>query len=396
MMRRILPLALLLLAAPATAQDRSPGLSGNLPAGAPEVQAPVPEVGDGRGGQPAGQPPATTEQAPPTGAPAPAVAPVAPAAQPARPAPATDALRGEISAEELGLQRALQGGRIEGRITIPDRQAASLIQPEGREWRVFHNRTLAWTGGIAVLGMLGVLALFYLVRGRIRIESGWSGRSLLRFDLLERANHWMVASSFIVLALSGLNLTFGRYLLLPLIGPEAFTALSHYGKLAHNFLAFPFTLGLVVMLLLWVRDNLPNRIDLAWLRAGGGFLGRGHPAAERFNAGQKLVFWITVLGGGLVAASGFVLLFPFAVTDIGGMQWAQRIHGILSVLMIAAMLGHIYIGTLGTEGAYEAMGSGRVDYNYAKEHHSLWVDEELAKARETVAPPGGARVAGAD
>jgi formate dehydrogenase subunit gamma len=206
----------------------------------------------------------------------------------------------------------------------------------------------------------------------------------------------MTASCFIILAISGLNITFGRPLLLPLIGPEAFTALSHYGKLAHNFLAFPFTLGLVVMLLVWVRDNLPNRIDLAWLRAGGGMLGRGHPAAERFNAGQKLVFWITVLGGGLVAASGYVLLFPFTVTDIGGMQWAHSIHGILSVLMIAAMLGHIYIGTLGTEGAYEAMGSGRVDYNYAKEHHSLWVDEELAKARETVAPPGGARVAGAD
>jgi formate dehydrogenase subunit gamma len=206
----------------------------------------------------------------------------------------------------------------------------------------------------------------------------------------------MVASSFIVLALSGLNLTFGRHLLLPLIGPEAFTALSHYGKLGHNYLAFPFTLGLVVMLLVWVRDNLPNRIDLAWLRAGGGFLGRGHPASGRFNAGQKLVFWITVLGGGLVAASGYVLIFPFTVTDIGGMQWAHSIHGILSVLMIAAMLAHIYIGTLGTEGAYEAMGSGRVDYNYAREHHSLWVDEELAKARETVAPPGGARVAGAD
>ena len=142
-------------------------------------------------------------------------------------------------AEELELQRALTGGRIEGRITIPDQNAASLIQPAGREWRAFHNVTLAWVGGIAVLGMVAILVLFYLTKGRIAIAGGPSGRTLLRFGLLERANHWMVASSFIVLALSGLNLTFGRYLLLPLIGPEGFTAVSLWGKYAHNFLSFP-------------------------------------------------------------------------------------------------------------------------------------------------------------
>ncbi|MDI3306365.1 MAG: formate dehydrogenase subunit gamma [Acetobacteraceae bacterium] len=304
--------------------------------------------------------------------------------------------RGQISAEEMELQRALQGGRIEGRVSIPDRKAASLIQPEGREWRQFHNRTLTWIGGIAVLGMLGVLALFYAVKGRIRISGGWSGRTLLRFNLLERANHWMVASSFIILALSGLNLTFGRYLLLPLIGPEAFTTLSLWGKVAHNYLAFPFSLGLVVMLLLWIKDNIPNRVDLAWLKAGGGFFTGGHPAAGRFNAGQKLIFWITVLGGGIVAASGYVLLFPFSVTDIAGQQLSHMVHGVLAMLMIAAMLAHIYIGTLGMEGALDAMTTGRVDYNWAREHHSLWVEDELTRARDSVAPPSGIKAAGAD
>ena len=398
-MRNLL-LAATLLSGAAFAQTAvapSPAMPQQAPAaGAPAVQAPVPEVGVGRGAQPAGQVPATTEPGRPTGTPT--------AAQPSNPAarvvntapnpgqPFTD--RGQPSADEMELFRALNGGRIEGRISIPDQQAASLIQPVGRDWRNFHNVTLAWVGGVAVLGMLALLGVFYLTRGRIRIEGGPSGRTLTRFNVLERANHWMVASCFIILGLSGLNLTFGRHLLLPVVGPEAFTAVSLWGKIAHNFLAFPFTLGLVVMFLLWVRDNIPNRLDLEWIRQGGGLIGHGHPAARRFNAGQKVVFWITVLGGGLVAASGYVLIFPFQGTDIGQMQLAHIIHSLLSVLMIAAMLAHIYIGSLGMEGAFDAMGSGQVDEKWAREHHSLWVDEQLARERSAGVPT--ARVAGAD
>jgi formate dehydrogenase subunit gamma len=300
-----------------------------------------------------------------------------------------------ISADELELQKALQGGRIAGRISIPDARAQSLVQPAGRDWRQFHNVTLAWIGGIAVLGMAAIIALFYLSRGRIPIEAGKSGRTIQRFNLLERSAHWMTAGSFIVLALSGLNLTFGRHLLLPLIGPEAFATVTLWGKFAHNYLSFPFTLGVVLMFLLWLKDNIPNGGDVAWLKAGGGLVGHGHPPAGRFNGGQKMVFWITVLGGAAVAASGYVLIFPFWVTDIAGMQLAHIVHGVISVLMISAMLGHIYIGSLGMEGAFDAMGSGQVDVNWAREHHALWVDDELKKARAVVAP-GAARPAGAD
>jgi formate dehydrogenase subunit gamma len=302
--------------------------------------------------------------------------------------------RGTISAEEMELQRALQGGRIEGRISIPDARAASLIQPQGKAWRDFHNTTLTWVGGVAILGVIGALAIFLGFKGRIPIADGASGRTITRFNLLERANHWMVASTFLVLGLSGLNLTFGRHLLLPLLGPEAFTAISTWGKVAHNFLAFPFTLGVVVMLLLWAKDNIPDRRDIDWLRKGGGFIGRGHPTAGRFNAGQKGVFWLTVIGGGVVAASGYMLIFPFAVTDIAGMQLAHMIHGILAVLMVAAMLAHIYIGSIGMEGAIDAMGSGQVDINWAREHHGLWVEE--VRRGHRAAPPAGARAAGAD
>jgi formate dehydrogenase gamma subunit len=146
--------------------------------------------------------------------------------------------------------------------------------------------------------------------------------------------------------------------------------------------------------LLLLRLPIPNRLDLAWLKAGGGFRGGIHPPAGRFNAGQKVIFWVTVLGGGLVAASGYVLIFPFTVTDIAGQQLSHIVHGLLAVLMVAAMLAHIYIGMVGMEGAIDAMGSGQVDANWAKEHHALWVEQELAKAREAVVVPG-AKAAGA-
>ncbi|MFO0159326.1 MAG: formate dehydrogenase subunit gamma, partial [Alphaproteobacteria bacterium] len=253
----------------------------------------------------------------------------------AAPAIAQTVPRAPSMAEELEVQALLRGSQIQGRITIPDDRAATLIQPVGREWRDFHNYTLAWVGGIAVLGMLAILVAFRLTKGRIPIEGGRSGRTLLRFNTLERANHWMVASTFIILALSGLNLTFGRHILLPIVGPEAFTAISQWGKYAHNFLAFPFTLGLVVMLLIWVKDNIPNARDIAWFKAGGGLIGNKHPEAGRFNGGQKMVFWITVLGGAVVAISGYLLVFPFVFTDIAGMQLSHIIHSLLSVLMIA-------------------------------------------------------------
>lgn len=313
----------------------------------------------------------------------------------AAPAIAQTAPRAPSMAEEMEVQALLRGTQIQGRITIPDEKLATLIQPEGRQWREFHNVTLAWVGGIAVVGMFALLLFFRLSKGRIPIEGGRSGRTLLRFNVLERANHWMVASTFIILGLSGLNLTFGRHILLPIVGPEAFTAISQWGKYAHNFLAFPFTLGLVVMLLIWVKDNIPNARDLAWFKAGGGLIGNEHPDAGRFNGGQKMVFWITVLGGAVVAVSGYLLVFPFFFTDIAGMQLSHIIHSLLSVLMIAAMLAHIYIGSVGMDGAFDAMGTGQVDLNWAKQHHALWVKEELTKGRTAVQPPG-ARASGAD
>jgi formate dehydrogenase subunit gamma len=272
-----------------------------------------------------------------------------------------------------------QLNQISGRCSIPDQKACTIEQPAGRDWRAFHQNTLPIIGAIAILGMLALLVIFYLMRGMVKIEAGRSGRTLVRFNAFERSVHWMTATCFIILALSGLNITFGKQLLLPLLGPEAFTTWSQWGKYFHNYLSFPFTIGVVLILLMWIAGNIPNRVDMEWIKRGGGIVGKDHPPAYRFNAGQKMIYWIVVLGGAASAITGYLLMFPFYATDIAGMQAAQAIHGIVGGLFIAAMLAHIYIGTIGMEGAFEAMGTGEVDVNWAKQHHNLWLAEEQAR-----------------
>jgi formate dehydrogenase subunit gamma len=269
--------------------------------------------------------------------------------------------------------------RISGRCTLPDQKACTIEQPAGRDWRHFHEVTLRWIGGVVILGILAVLIIFYLWRGMVRIESGRLGRTIVRFNVFERFVHWMTATCFIILAISGLNITFGRPLLLPLMSPEAFTAWSEWAKYAHNYLSFPFTLGVILIFFMWIAGNIPNRVDVAWFRRGGGIVGHDHPPAYRFNGGQKMIYWIVVLGGAAVAVSGYVLIFPFYGTSIQNMQVAEVVHGIVAMLFIAAMIAHIYIGTIGMEGAFEAMGTGTVDLNWAKEHHNLWLDEVKAR-----------------
>ena len=269
-----------------------------------------------------------------------------------------------------------QLNKIEGRGTIPDMKSYVLEQPAGHAWRDYRTVTLKWIGGIAMLGILALLTVYYLWHGTMRIEAGRSGRKLLRFSVFERFVHWLTAVTFVILGITGLNITFGRSLLLPWMGPSAFSEWSEWAKFSHNYVSFAFTVGVVLMFLIWIANNIPTRADLEWFKGGGGMFGGKEPPAYKFNGGEKLIFWISMIGGGAVIATGFLLLFPFYGTTVSGMELAQIVHSVVAVLYVAAMFTHIYMGTIGVEGAFEAMVDGTVDVNWAKERHSLWHEEE--------------------
>jgi formate dehydrogenase subunit gamma len=273
----------------------------------------------------------------------------------------------------------MQAPRIEGRIDIPDRKASVLIQPAGRTWDYFHEVLLHWGAAAVILGTIALLAAAYLILGRIRIAAGRSGRTLVRFRAFERFSHWLTAVSFVLLGLTGLNITFGKIVLLPVVGPQAFSAISQAAKYVHNFTSFAFVVGLLLIIAIFFKDNLPAKVDIEWLKQGGGFIKSKHASAGRFNPGEKGVYWLSLFAGLAVSLSGFALLFPFYETNIADMQLAQVVHAVVAVLFIALILAHIYIGTLGMEGAFEAMGTGEVDVNWAREHHDVWLAEQLEK-----------------
>ncbi|MEM8952218.1 MAG: cytochrome b/b6 domain-containing protein, partial [Pseudomonadota bacterium] len=197
------------------------------------------------------------------------------------------------------------------------------------------------------------------------------------------------------------------------VGPEIFAWLTFAGKYAHNYLAFGFMIGVACMFVIWLADNIPTHHDLIWLLKGGGILVKGvHPPSKKFNAGQKLIFWLVIIGGTSLSFSGLALMFPFqfppmfagtfetmnawfgtalptVLTPIQELQYAQLWHAIVGIVMTAVIIGHIYIGSIGMEGAFDAMGEGEVDYNWAREHHNLWVRDLEEKGRAMAASKGG-------
>ncbi len=325
--------------------------------------------------------------------------------------PVTDSTLGVLGgASDAEVYRALRYNRAD--VTVSSKGPASdvLVQDDGMWWLELREGPVAKWGGYSLLGMLGILVLFYLLRGRIRIDGPKTGITVERFNALERFGHWLLAGSFILLALSGLWVLFGRLGLIELVGKEAYAFVAGYAKWAHNNVAWAFMLGLVWVFVFWVFQNIPNRHDVVWMLKGGGLFSKGvHPPAKKFNAGQKIIFWAVILLGASVSASGLSLLFPFdlpmfaftfeklnalgvpgllgmepyptVLTPHAEMQYAQLWHAIVAFAMMAIIIAHIYLGSVGMEGAFDAMGSGQVDKNWAKEHHGLWVEELEEKGK---------------
>ncbi len=325
---------------------------------------------------------------------------------PSRGVQPTDVTGGRVPGNALGsrssaeMWQALRRG-VTGTVSIPDRNAALLVQSQGETWRALRTGPIPLWSAIALGATFALLVVFFLVRGRIRIDSGLSGRTITRFNDLERMAHWLLAVSFLVLAITGLTITFGKTVLIPILGKEAFSIAAAWGKWLHNYVAFAFMAGLVLVFVIWVKDNLLSLYDFVWIAKGGGLLVKGvHPPAKKFNFGQKVIFWLVLLGGLSLSLSGLALLFPFSfslfadtfallnrigfdlpteLAPVQEMQLATLWHAIVAYGLLCVIIAHIYIGTIGMEGAFSAMGSGEVDLNWAKEHHSLWV-EEVQKA----------------
>ena len=276
----------------------------------------------------------------------------------------------------------------EGLTSLPEPERGVLVQPQGRTWRHLHTVTLFYGGAFYILGVSILIALFLAVRGRISIAEGESSEAVKRFSAFERANHWLTALSFLIMALTGLVILYGNSAIRPWLGASLHAELTRASAWSHMTFAVPFVLGVLAMIALWTRQNLWEGLDWQWLKRGGGFLRTDgkNPPARKFNAGQKLVFWSVVLGGLSLTVTGVGMMFPFLWTGYSGMQIVQSLHAAIALLMVGLIIGHIYIGTVGMEGAFSAMWSGWVDRNWAKEHHSLWYNGVDGSQRPAVVP----------
>ncbi len=336
-------------------------------------------------------------------------APKAPAAEAAA-LPRADESNAERSKTQPGnnapFWRAVRdSGNTAGYTSLHGAEKGVLIQPfvqypgsqftnAGEAWRQVRNRWIVPYGGSLLLIVAGAIGLFYWRKGALGGHVPDTGRLVERFTPFERSAHWANAIAFVVLAVSGIVMAFGKFFLLPVIGSTLFGWLTYALKTAHNFAGPLFAVSLVVVIVTFVRDNIPTGADIKWVLKGGGLLSEHEIPSHRFNGAEKLLFWFGVFAIGLVVVgSGLVLdkLIPGLAYGRGDMQIAHMIHAVAAVVMMAMFLGHIYIGSIGMKGALDGMRTGYVDEGWAKEHHELWYDDiragKIPAQRST--PPGG-------
>ncbi len=248
----------------------------------------------------------------------------------------------------------------------------------GQQWRLLRENYIRKYAGWFPVGVIAILALFFLLRGRIRIVAGFSGNTIPRFTINQRVAHWFMAAVFSILALSGLIILLGRPVLLPLFGPQANSILTSAALQGHNLFGPIFILALAWLFVKFIRGNFFQIVDLKWILKLGGMLG-GHVSSRQFNFGEKAWFWMVILIGILLSVTGVSLEFPWLFGDIRILQASTILHALGAIALISVSLGHIYIGTIGMEGSIDSMLKGEVDENWAKEHHDLWYEEVTGK-----------------
>lgn len=290
--------------------------------------------------------------------------------------------------------------------SIPGRETAVLIQPParfpgqdqistaGEAWRQFRNGPVTFIGGWGLVAVIAIILAFYAWKGPVKLTERPTGRLMRRFSAFEMTVHWSAAISFCILALSGVIMLLGKHFLLPVIGYTLFAWLTQLGKNLHNFIAPLFLVSAAIMVVMWLRDNLPRAYDWRWFRKAWAFFARNeHIPSGRFNAGEKAWFWGGVLLLSIaVGWSGLVLLFPNFDQTRAMMQDAWIWHVSAALIYIVLGLGHIYMGTIGVQGAYGNMRHGYTDETWAKEHHLYWYEDVKSGRREAA---GGAVPLGA-
>lgn len=280
-----------------------------------------------------------------------------------------------------------------GNTQMRSMDAGVLIDKEGQEWRKYRMTTLIPYSGYLFGLILMAIAVFWFAHGRIMIEGGRSGKKVLRFTLNQRTVHWVVAIMFVLLGLTGIILLYGRFILIPILGLEGFSFTAQVAKTIHDFIGPVFGIALIIQFFLFVKGNsFDLKNDMKWLSTAGGLLGKHPVTADCYNAGEKLWFWIAMIGGATMLISGIILDFPFFNQDRGVLEFNYMIHTVAAVIVLAISFGHIFIGTAGMEGAFEAMATGYCDANWAKEHHGIWyksmkdkedtTEEEIVKGSE--------------
>jgi len=273
--------------------------------------------------------------------------------------------------------RAYRGGDPSDILT--DAAAGQAMTTTGQQWRMLRENYIRKYAGWVPVGVIVILALFYLLRGKMRIAAGFSGKTLPRFTLNQRVAHWFMAAVFIILGLSGLIILLGRPVLLPLFGPQANSILTSAALQGHNLFGPIFMVALVWMFIKFVRGNFFQMVDLKWIFKLGGMFG-GHVSSKQFNFGEKAWFWMVILIGLQLSITGSLLEFPWLFADIRILQASTILHALGAIALISVAIGHIYIGTIGMEGSIDSMLKGEVDENWAKEHHDLWYEEVTGKS----------------
>ena len=256
-----------------------------------------------------------------------------------------------------------------------------LINTSGEDFRNFRRQELIGKSAMLIGAFALLILIFYVTRGCIRIPGGRSGKRIKRFATIDRSLHWATAILFIIQAITGLLLLFGRFAIIPLIGADAFSVIAKAGLFIHNWLGPLFFVALLLLIVRFVAKNIPRMTDIRWLAKGGGAIGEGHVSAGFFNGGEKIWFWAVVVLGITVSITGLILDFPIIALGRETMQIILVVHAISAVLMFAGSLAHIYIGTIGSEGSLESMTTGYVDENWAEAHHDLWYAEATGRGR---------------